>query len=81
MNGAILLVVCDVSVDNEAPVVTLSILRFAGPTQFFEGAYRDRVCAHAFIGVSALVFMSTYVTEKSVCVGLHVIVDCMRSCM
>jgi hypothetical protein len=29
-----------------------SILRFIGPTRFFEGAYRDRVCVGAFIWVS-----------------------------
>ena len=46
----------DVPVDSEAPVVTSSISRFAGQTQFFRGAHRDRVrveCACVqFIGVS-----------------------------
>jgi hypothetical protein len=51
-NSAILLVVGDVSVDNEAHMVTLSISIFAGLTQFFRSARRDRVCVCAFIGVS-----------------------------
>ena len=42
----------EVSVDSEASVVTSSISRFAGPTQFFEGAHRGRVCVRAFIEVS-----------------------------
>ena len=54
----VLSVVGDVPVDSEAPVVTSSISRFAGPTQFFGGAHRDRVCVHAFIRVSALVYVS-----------------------
>jgi hypothetical protein len=36
-------VVGDVPVDNETSVVTSSILRFAGPTQLFRGAYRGRM--------------------------------------
>ena len=51
-NGAILSVVCDVSVGSEAHVVTSSISRFASPTQFFGGAHRGRVCMRAFIGLS-----------------------------
>jgi len=51
-------VVGDVPVNSEAPAVTSSISRFAGPTQFFGGAHRDRVCVHAFIRVSALVYVS-----------------------
>ena len=51
-NGTILSVVGDVPVDNEAPVVTSSVSRFAGLTQFFGGAHRGRVCMRAFIGVS-----------------------------
>jgi hypothetical protein len=35
-------VVGDVLVDSETPVVTSSILKFAGPTQFFGGAHRGR---------------------------------------
>jgi hypothetical protein len=46
------LVVGDVPVDNEALMVTSSILRFADPTRFFECVHRDRVCVRAFIGVS-----------------------------
>ena len=45
-------VVGDVPVDSEAPMVTLSISRFAGPTRFFGGTHRGRVCVRAFIGVS-----------------------------
>ena len=48
-----LLVVGDVLIDNEVPVVTLSILRFVGLTWFFESTYRDRcVCVRVFIGIS-----------------------------
>ena len=42
----------DVSVDSKASMVTSSISKFAGPTQFFGGAYSGRVCVRAFIGVS-----------------------------
>jgi hypothetical protein len=45
-------VVGDVPVDSEVPLVTSSILRFAGPTQFFGGAHKGKVCVRAFIGVS-----------------------------
>jgi hypothetical protein len=45
-------VIGDVSVDSEVPVVTSSISRFAGPTQFFGGAHRGRVCVCAFTRVS-----------------------------
>jgi hypothetical protein len=61
-NGVIFLVVGDVPVDSKAFVVTSSISRFAGPTQLFGGAYRDRVCVHAFIGGECtLVFVSVSV--------------------
>ena len=36
-DGAILSVVGDVPVDNKASMVTSSISKFAGPTQFFGG--------------------------------------------
>jgi hypothetical protein len=53
-NGIVLLVVGDVPVDNETPVVTSSISPgFAGPV--FEHAHRSRVCVRAFIEVSARV--------------------------
>jgi hypothetical protein len=45
-------VVGDVSIDSEAPVVTLSISRFADSTRFFGGAHKGRVCVRAFLGVS-----------------------------
>ena len=51
-NGTILLVVGDVPIDSEAPMVTSSISRFAGRTQLFRGAHRGRMCMRAFIGVS-----------------------------
>jgi hypothetical protein len=41
----------DVPVDNEAPVATSRISRFAG-AQSFEGVHRGRVCVRVFIGVS-----------------------------
>ena len=56
-NDVILLVVGDVLVDSEAHVVTSSISRFAGPTQFFESAHRCRVCVRAFLEVSARPYM------------------------
>jgi hypothetical protein len=51
-NDTVLSVVGDVSVDSETPEVTTSILRFAGPTQFFGGAHKGRVCVRPFVGVS-----------------------------
>ena len=48
-NGAILSVVSDVPVDSESPVVTSSFSRFVGPTQFFGGAHRGRVCVCAYV--------------------------------
>jgi len=48
-NGAML----SVAGDSEALVVTSSILRLVGPTRFFEGTHRGRMCVRAFIGVSA----------------------------
>ena len=56
-NDAILSVVCDVPVDSEAPMVTSSISRFAGPTQFFGGVHRGRVCVRAFIRVTSEVLI------------------------
>ena len=47
-----LLVVGDVPVNSETPVVTSSILRFAGPTQFFRCAHMGRVYVRTFIRVS-----------------------------
>jgi hypothetical protein len=44
-------VVSDVTVDDEAPVVTSRISRFIG-AQSFGGAHRGRVCVRVFIGVS-----------------------------
>jgi hypothetical protein len=44
-------VVSDVSVDDEAPVVTSRISRSAG-ARSFGGAHRGRVCVRVFIGVS-----------------------------
>jgi len=51
INVAIFSVVGDVPVDSDAPVVTSSISRFVGPTQFFEGSHRGRVWVRAFIGL------------------------------
>ena len=42
----------DVPIASEALALTLSISRFAGPTQFFDGAHRGRVRVRAFIGMS-----------------------------
>ena len=50
-NGAILSAVDDVPVDSEAPVMTSSISRFAGPTQFSE-VLIGVVCVRVFIRVS-----------------------------
>jgi hypothetical protein len=47
-------VVSDVPVDDEVPVVTSRISRYAG-AQSFGGAHRGRVCVHVFIGVSVRV--------------------------
>jgi hypothetical protein len=54
-NGAIFLVEGDVPVDSETHVVTSSISRFAGLTQFFGGAHKSRIYVRAFIGVSVRV--------------------------
>jgi hypothetical protein len=50
LNDVILSVIDDVPVDSETPLLTLSILRFIGPSQFFRDAHRSRVCVHALIG-------------------------------
>jgi hypothetical protein len=34
----------DFPVDGEATVITSSMLRFDLPTQFFDGAHRDKAC-------------------------------------
>jgi hypothetical protein len=47
----------DILVDNEAPVMTSSILRLDPPAQSFGGAHRGRVCVRAFIGVSVCACM------------------------
>jgi hypothetical protein len=41
LSGVVLLVIGDVPVDSEAPVVTSSV-----PAQSFGGAHRGRVCLH-----------------------------------
>ena len=45
-------------VDSEALVVTSSISKFVGPTLFFRGVYRGRVCMCTFIGASVRLCMS-----------------------
>ena len=44
----------DVSLDNEASMVTSSISRFVGSTQFFEGAYRVPLDSEASMVTSSL---------------------------
>jgi len=44
----------DVSLDNEASMVTSSISRFVGSTQFFEGAYRVPLDSKASMVTSSL---------------------------
>lgn len=51
LTGAILSVVGDVPVNNEAPTVTSSISQDL-PAQSFGGAHNGRVCVCAFIGAS-----------------------------
>lgn len=48
---------CDIPVDSEAPVVTSSILNYAGPV--FEGAHRARMCVyvHNMCALWALIFI------------------------
>jgi hypothetical protein len=46
-----LYVVSDIPVDDEAPLVTLGISRYAG-AQSFGGTHRGRVCVRVLIGVS-----------------------------
>ena len=41
--------ISDVPVDDDAPVVTSGIFRFAG-AQSFGGTHRGRVCVRVFIG-------------------------------
>jgi hypothetical protein len=61
--------------DSEALVVTSSISRFPGPTQFFGGAHRGRVCVRMFIGVSVhsymcvSVYVCNWVSQKNVHIG------------
>ena len=42
----------DVHVNSETSTMTSSVSRFASPTQYFRGVYRDKVYASAFIGMS-----------------------------
>ena len=56
-NGAILLVIGDVPVDNETPVVTSSISKFTRSTQFFVGAHMGRVYIRAFIRMNVRLCM------------------------
>jgi hypothetical protein len=52
----------DVLVNNEAHMVTSSILRFAGPTQFFKSAHWGKMCVYTFIGGECvLIYVSVYV--------------------
>jgi hypothetical protein len=57
-NDTMLLVLGDVSLDSEASVVTSSISRFAGPTQFFGGAHRGSVSVRSCMWASASVTRS-----------------------
>ena len=50
-------------VDSKTPIVTSSISRFAGLTQFFGGTRRDRVYVRAFIYVSVCVY--NWVSKKN----------------
>jgi hypothetical protein len=54
-------VVGDVPVNNETFMATLLILRFAGPTQFFGGAHKGRMCV-TFVYVS--VCICNWVSKK-----------------
>jgi hypothetical protein len=47
----------DVPVDNEAHVVTSSILESNPPAQSYGGAHRSRVCVCSFLGMSVCVCM------------------------
>jgi hypothetical protein len=58
LSGVVLLVIGDVLVDSEAPVVTSSML-----AQSFRGAHRGRVCLH----------MSECVCVLSICICTCVI--------
>jgi len=60
----VLSVVGDVPVDSKASVVTSSISRFAGPTRFFGGAHRGRVCVCVFIELSVRSCVSICVLAK-----------------
>jgi hypothetical protein len=57
-NGAILSVVSNVPINNEAPAVISPISIFVGPTQFFGGARRGRVCACVHKDKCALVYVN-----------------------
>jgi hypothetical protein len=54
----ILLVRYNVPVDNETPLVTNFMNLKIKPTQFFRGAYRDRMYVRMFIGVNDRTCMS-----------------------
>jgi hypothetical protein len=51
----------DVSIDSDALLVTDFVNLKIKPAQFFEVAYRGRMCVHVFIGVSAHTYISIYV--------------------
>jgi hypothetical protein len=51
----------NVTVDSERPrslLVTDFVNLKIKSIQFFEGAYRDRICMHVFIGVSVYICIS-----------------------
>jgi hypothetical protein len=51
----------DVPVDSETLLVIDFVNLKIKLAQSFEGAHRDRVCVHVFIGVSARTCMSIYI--------------------
>jgi hypothetical protein len=51
----------DVPVDSETLLVIDFVNLKIKLAQSFEGAHRDRVCVHMFIGVSARTCMSIYI--------------------
>jgi hypothetical protein len=53
--------VADVPVDSEMILVTDFINLNIKLTQFFRGIHKDRVCVHAFIGVSTHTCISIYI--------------------
>jgi len=62
----------DVSLDNETSMVTSSISRFVGSTQFFKGAYRVPLDSEASMVTSSLeIYQFFEGAHRGECIGFE----------